>query len=78
MNTSSFCHGIVDIDGSNSIGICEKVVFNQKPKSSRTQNKPWSISQNTPQLDQFVRFQCFVKTPPLQFWAKNAQTPQRC
>ena len=36
------------------------------------------ISQNVPQLDHFVRFQCFVKTRPLQFWAKNAQAPQRC
>ena len=35
MNTSSFCHGIVDIDGSDSIGICEKKLFSIKnPKAA--------------------------------------------
>ena len=75
MNTSSFCHGIVDIDGSDSIGICEKSSFQSKTQKQQNTKR---ISQNIPQLDQFVRSQCFVKTRPLQFWAKNAQAPQRC
>ena len=60
MNTWSFCHGIVDIDGSDGIGICEINCFQSKTQKQQNTKQALvlerRISQNIPQLDQFCNF----------------------
>ena len=61
MNTWSFCHGIVDIDGSDGIGICEINCFQSKTQKQQNTKR---ISQNIPQLDQSC------EDTPCNFWPK--------